>query len=188
MMKNVVCLTSPKRDAHLAGDDRDIGHGHVEREDQAAGFIGGALIEPAFDDHEGGCQREPVTTRSMIQLTGSTSRPVRRAMMAIMAEKAEKARTWPMRRTSRWEKMQPSTKPVAQAVPSRPSEVGENPFLRAAHWQQQAMETVSGQQKCRSEQKRQDRKKTAMHGCSDWKLRDMKGLAVRCRRALSRGH
>jgi hypothetical protein len=29
--------------------------------------------------------------------------------------------------TSRWEKMQPSTKPVAQAVPRRPSDVGEKP-------------------------------------------------------------
>jgi hypothetical protein len=45
-------------DAHLAGDDRDIGHRHVEREDQAAGLVGGAFIEPAFDDHEGRRQGE----------------------------------------------------------------------------------------------------------------------------------
>ena len=41
-------------DDHLAAHDRGIGDHHIEAEDGAAVLVGGLLVEPAFDDHEGG--------------------------------------------------------------------------------------------------------------------------------------
>jgi hypothetical protein len=47
-----------QRHGHLAADGADEGDGDVEREDQAATFIGRALVQPAFDDHRGAGDRE----------------------------------------------------------------------------------------------------------------------------------
>ncbi|MCY1513658.1 hypothetical protein D9M68_481670 [compost metagenome] len=40
-----------KGDHHLAADDAEKRDGDIEREDDAAALIGGALVQPAFDDH-----------------------------------------------------------------------------------------------------------------------------------------
>ena len=71
--------------------------------------------------------QKPVKTRRAIQTYWSMIRPVINSMIAAEAAKAPKARTWPTRRTSLGAIKQPPTKPTAQAVPSRPSDVVEKP-------------------------------------------------------------
>ena len=48
-----------RTDAELAGRDAEIGHHHIDGEDHAAALVGGALVKPAFDDHERAGEEEP---------------------------------------------------------------------------------------------------------------------------------
>src|SRR5687767_13983092 len=48
-------------DAELAERDPDVGHHQVDGEDGAAALVAGALIQPAFDDHERAGEEEAGT-------------------------------------------------------------------------------------------------------------------------------
>ena len=68
---------------------------------------------------------KPVMARKATHQISSTRMPVTSALIARTEMKPLKARTCPTRRTTCGASRQPSTKPAAQDVPSRPRTVVE---------------------------------------------------------------
>ena len=101
-------------------------------------------------------RKKPEPTRRKIQASGMTKMPFRRMMIAAQAAEQAKARIWPTRRTTIGAVRQPSTKPVAQPVPSRPSSAVEKPSAAPRSGSSSECSPFAGEQERRREEQRED--------------------------------
>ena len=151
-------------DAELAGGQREIGDGEIDGEDGAAALVGGALVQPALDDHErageeesgAGAQHDPGQRidQHAVQKDDDGGAGGAAGEGADVADAGDDGRR---RQAAEDESDRPAGAEQTEIV-------GGETFRRAAQRQEQRVETVSREEEGGGEQEREDGKELAAHG------------------------
>ena len=145
-----------RADAELSGGDAEIGHRHVDRENNAAALVGGALVKPAFDDHERAGEEEPGgdakkdprerNDEDAVQKDDDRGAGGRAGERADMADAADDDRRG---QAAEHEAGRPAGAEQAELA-------GRKTLRRAAERHQKRMQPVPGEQERRREEQREN--------------------------------